>query len=116
MKAIKIIYNETKSVEVEKGYVVDNYLSKEDKMGYSIVRTHLNGKHPLMKNINSNRTYYLMNGNATFCVENEEIELNEGEMLVIPKNTKYSFEGNFDAILVDCPAFNPDDDIIYEDK
>lgn len=115
-KAIKIPFDEKRSVEVENNYIVDNFLSKDDNMGYSIVRTHLDGKHPFMKNIKSNRTYYLLKGNGQFYVEDEIIELNEGEMLVIPKNTKYAFKGKFDSILVDCPAFNPEDDVIYDEQ
>ncbi len=81
-----------------------------------MVRTHLNGKHPFMKNISSNRTYYLLEGSATFILEEEKIKIEKGEMLVIPKNTKYAFYGKFDAILVDCPTFNPKDDIIYKEE
>ncbi len=114
-KPLKINFDKDKSIEVEKGYTVDNYLSKENNMGYSIVRTHLDGKHPFMKNINSNRTYYFINGSATFVVENEKINVSEGEMLVIPKNTKYAFKGKFTAMLVDCPAFDPNDDVIYDE-
>ncbi len=115
-KAFKICYNPSKSIEVEKNYIVDNYLSKEDNMGYSIVRTHLNGSHPFMKNTCSNRTYYLICGNATFYLEDEKINLSEGEMIVIPKDTKYAFQGKFDAILVDGPAFEAENDIIYDEK
>ena len=68
----KVIIDKDKSVEVEKGYIVDNYISKEDHIGYSVVRTHLNCKHPYMKNTNSNRTYYLINGNATFYFEDKK--------------------------------------------
>lgn len=114
-KPFKIEYDKSKSVEVENNYIVDNFLSKTDNIGYSIVRTHLNGKHPFMKNINSNRTYYLIDGNAIFVFENEKISVKGGEMLVIPKNTKYAFKGKFNALLVDCPAFNPDDDVIYDE-
>lgn len=114
-KPVKIIFNSSKSIEVEKGYVVDNFLSKSDNVGYSIVRTHLDGSHPFMKNINSNRTYYLLNGNAQFIFDGETIDIQSGEMLVIPKNTKYAFKGKFDAILVDSPAFDPNDDIIYKE-
>ena len=82
IKPLKIKFDKTKSVEVEKGYVVDNYLSKEEGVGYSIVRTHLDGKHPFMKNVNSNRTYYLITGEATFVFEEKEIFLQMGEMFV----------------------------------
>lgn len=113
--SIKITYDKQKSVEAQKNYIVDNFLSKENNMGYSIVRTHLKGRHPLMKNIKSNRTYYLLNGEGKFYVDDKEISISEGEMLVIPKDTKYSFDGVFDAILVDCPAFDPADDVIYDE-
>lgn len=115
-KPIKITFDKSKSVEVEKGYIVDNYLSKDHNVGYSMVRTHLDGKHPFMKNMKSNRTYYLMSGSGTFVFENETIYLQEGEILTIPKDTKYAFKGKFDALLVDCPAFNPDDDVIYDEE
>ncbi len=115
-KALKIIFDAKKSIEVEKNYIVDNFLSEKENMGYSIVRTHLNGKHPYMKNIKSNRTYFLLNGNAQFYIDDEIITLNSGEMLVIPKNTKYAFKGNFDSILVDCPAFNSNNDVIYNEQ
>lgn len=115
-KPMKFVFDKSKSFEVEKGYVIDNFLSKENNIGYSIVRSHLNGKHPFMKNVNSNRTYYLIDGNATFVFENEKIEIQSGEMLTIPKNTKYAFKGKFNAILVDCPAFDPKDDIIYNEE
>lgn len=115
-KAKKICFEKDKSIEVEKGYVVDNYISSSDGIGYSMVRTHLDGKHPYMKNKKSNRTYYLIDGNAKFYFENETMEIDIGDMLVIPANTKYAFKGKFDAILVDSPAFNPEDDVIYDEE
>ncbi len=103
------------SVQVEDKYIVDNYLDKTMNIGYSMVRTHLDGTHPLMKNVSSNRTYYFLNGKATFVVEGKTIKVSRGESLTIPKDTKYSFGGKFEAILIDCPAFDPKDDIIYRD-
>ena len=115
-KPKKIIYERKNSVEVEKNYIVDNYLSEKDDVGYSIVRTHLNGKHPYMKNILSNRTYYILNGKGEFFFEEEIINLEQGDMLTIPCNTKYAFKGKFDAILVDYPAFKVENDIIYNEE
>lgn len=114
-KPIKITFDESNSIEVEQGYVVDAFLSKDNNMGYSIVRTHLDGKHPFMENVKSNRTYYLLDGKAVFVFSDETIEIKSGEMLTIPKNTKYAFKGKFDAILIDCPAFDSKDDIIYDE-
>lgn len=113
IKPTKIVYDENKSIKVEEGYIVDNYIQKEHGLNYSVVRTHLDGNHPYMKNVKSDRTYYLINGQANFYFEDDSIILKAGEMLVIPKNTKYAFKGKFDAILIDSPAFDPQDDIIY---
>ena len=112
----KVIYDKNKSVEVEKDYIVDNYISKEDNIGYSVVRTHLDGKHPFMKNTNSNRTYYLINGYADFYIDDEIVNVSSSEMIIIPKDTKYAFKGKFDAILIDCPAFDVKYDVIYDEE
>ena len=112
----KVIYDKNKSVEVENGYIVDNYISKDDDIGYSVVRTHLDGKHPFMKNTNSNRTYYLISGQVSFYIDNQVINISSGEMMVIPKDTKYAFKGKFDAILIDCPAFDVKYDVIYDEE
>ena len=112
----KVLYDKNKSIEVEKGYIVDNYISKDDDIGYSVVRTHLDGRHPFMKNTNSNRTYYLINGEASFYINDQIINVSSGEMMIIPKNTKYAFRGKFDAILIDCPAFDVKYDVIYEEE
>lgn len=68
-----------------------------------------------MKNIISNRTYYIINGTANFRVENEHFKLKAGDTLTIPKDTLYQFEGNFDAILISCPTFEEKYDVIYRD-
>ncbi len=115
MGAIFIPFDKSKSVEVEKNYIIDNYLDKSSNLGYSVVRTHLDGKHPLMKNTLSNRTYYIIDGTASFYVENEQFTIKQGDTLTITKDTLYRFEGKFDAILISCPAFEEKYDVIYRD-
>lgn len=115
MNYLHIPYNKNNSVEVEKNYVIDNYLGKDSNMGHSVIRSHLNGSHPLMKNVVSNRTYYFISGEATFTINNEVVKVKASDVLVIPKNTLYKFEGKFDAILISCPAFDPKNDVIYRD-
>lgn len=114
MKAVYTPQNSINTVEVEQNYFVDNYLDKSYQLGYSIVRTRLNGKHPLMKNIISNRTYYFITGQAKFNVDGEDFIVNAGDMLTIPKDTKYKFEGKFEAILISSPAFEEKYDVIYK--
>ena len=113
MKAFKTTFDKNKSFTAEPGYIIDNYLTAEADLGCSVVRAHLDGKHPLMKNTSSNKIYYFIKGQAKFFVGDEEFFVNEGDMMTIPKNTIYKFEGKFDAILISCPAFNPADYVIY---
>jgi len=113
MAAIFIPYDKNKSFEVEKNYIIDNYLDKTANMGYSVVRTHLDGVHPLMKNTLSNRTYYIIDGFADFDIGDESFHLKQGDTLTISKDTLYKFKGKFDAILISCPAFDEKFDIIY---
>lgn len=115
MKAVFIPYNAKNSIEVEKNYIIDNYLGEDANLGYSVVRTHLDGKHPLMKNLVSNRTYYFLKGSAQFDVDGEIYDVKEGDTLTIEKDTLYKFEGKFDAILISCPAFNEKYDVIFRD-
>lgn len=116
MDAIYIPFNKDKSIEVENNYVIDNYLDASFDLGYSVVRSHLNGKHPLMKNTLSNRTYYFIEGEGKFEINNKLFVVKAGDTITIPKDTIYKFEGKFDAILISCPAFNEKFDVIYRDK
>lgn len=113
MEAIYIPFDKSKSIQVEDGYVIDNYLAKTNGMGHSLVCSHLDGKHPMMKNISSDRTYFLTSGSAVFYVNGKTQKVNANEVISIPKNTLFSFEGKFDAVLVCVPAFDPNDDVIY---
>ena len=115
MEMKKVSYDKSNSVEVEAVYIIDNYIGADMGIGHSVVRSHLSGKHPKMKNISSDRTYYIIDGCGKFSSNGKTIEVTKGDMLVVPKDTIYEFEGKFDAILISCPAFNPNDDVIYRD-
>ena len=114
MKEIHILGKNVLGFEVEQGYVVDNFLTNEHGFNHSVVKTHLDGKHPMMKNTSSDRTYYFLSGNGVFYVNNKTFTVTEGDTITIPKNTLYSFEGKFDSLLISVPAFNPKDDVVYD--
>lgn len=85
---------------------IDNYLTKDKVSNVSIAVSHLYGKIPKTKNIESDRIYYFINANATFNIEDECVKVRNGDMLYITKNTFYSVEGIFDAVLINTPAFD----------
>lgn len=68
--------------------------------------SHLIGKLDYTKNIESDRIYYFLKANATFKIENELVKVNDGDIIFIQKDTLYSVEGVFDAVLINTPAFD----------
>lgn len=87
-------------------YSIDNYLTKDKVSNISVAVSHLNGKIPKTKNIESDRIYYFISANATFNIEDEYVKVKNGDMLYITKNTFYSAKGMFDAVLINTPAFD----------
>ena len=87
-------------------YSIDNYLTKNMVGNISVAVSHLNGKIDKTKNLESDRIYYFINANAKFEVDNEIVHVNDGDVIFISKNTFYSIEGKFDAVLINTPAFD----------
>ena len=87
-------------------YRIDNYLTKNQNNNISVAVSHLHGKINKTKNTESDRIYYFIKANARFKIDNEIIDANDGDVIFISKNTLYSVEGNFDAVLINTPAFD----------
>lgn len=87
-------------------YSIDNYLTKDKTDNISVAVSHLIGKIDYTKNIESDRIYYFLKANATFKIENELVKVNDGDVIFIQKDTLYSVEGVFDAVLINTPAFD----------
>ena len=73
----------------------------------SVAVSHLNGcSIDKTKNIESDRVYYFIKADAEFKINNEIVNVKDGDVLYIEKNTSYSMEGHFDAVLINTPAFD----------
>ena len=98
------------------GHTVAERISKDDNESASIVVSTMDGKHPKMKNVSSIGMYCIKKGTATFFVNNTSFEVEENDVITIPANTEYSFEGSFEAFMICIPPFRPEDCIIMDDK
>lgn len=87
-------------------YCIDNYLTKDKVSNISVAVSHLDGKIPKTKNTESDRVYYFITAEAKFKIQNDYINVSDGDVLYIAKNTFYSVEGMFDAVLINTPAFD----------
>ena len=60
-----------------------------------------NGDYPWHKHTNEDELFYVLKGKITVCVKNQQdIVLNEGEMVVIPKNTIHSPQSAEDSYVL----------------
>ena len=87
-------------------YSIDNYLTKNNVANISVAVSHLHGKISKTKNIESDRIYYFLKAHAEFVIDNEIIPVINGDLIFISKNTTYCVEGDFDAVLINTPAFD----------
>lgn len=99
---------------ISKTYKVINLLTREDSKNISFAISKAKNHFEITKNIRSDRIYYILEGKLIVKQNNREFVAQGGEILFIPKNTKYQFEGTFKAILINSPAFNPKDEKIIK--
>lgn len=59
----------------------------------------------------SDRVYYFIDGSAVFIFDQNRIEVNAGDVLLVPANTPYSAEGKFRAVLVNSPPFDVENEV-----
>lgn len=62
-------------------------------------------------NDHSSKIYYVLEGDGTFCIENERLEVKQGDVVEVPKGANFVFAGKMKLLLIMSPAFRPQDDI-----
>lgn len=70
--------------------------------------------HGLVKNYLSDRVYLILKGSGTFIIEDEEVSVSEMDVVIIPRGTKYDYEGEMTLFLVHAPAYDYSTDVDYE--
>ncbi|MEW6295699.1 MAG: hypothetical protein AB1467_05425 [Candidatus Diapherotrites archaeon] len=95
---------------INKNYGVTNFLTKELSKNLSVALSNAVKHCEKTKNTRSDRAYYILKGKLTVRKGNKKFMAKKGELIFIPKNTEYTFEGTFKAILINSPAFRPQDE------
>ena len=90
------------------------YFSKEEFSGMSCAYIIVEGRHGRIKNLKSDRLYFIIEGRGEFTVNGRQMKVKPGDVVVIPKNTPYDYKGKMKVLLVDSPAFDPKADIKME--
>ena len=87
-------------------YSIDNYLTKNIANNISVAVSHLHGRINKTKNLESDRVYYFIKANDKIEIDDEIVQVNDGDVIFITKNTLYSIDGKSDAVLTNTPAFD----------
>lgn len=72
------------------------------------------GRHGWTKTTLSDRFYFVISGVGTFTVGDKTFDVATGDLIVIPKETPYDFEGQMDLLLFCSPAFDPSKEVVLD--
>lgn len=94
-----------------KGY---EYSAKEDFKNASVAYAEISGRHGKIRNVKSDRVYIIAEGKGEFIINGEVVPVEKTDVIIIPKNTPYDYQGEMKIFLVDCPAFEKGADVKLE--
>lgn len=90
------------------------YNSKEDFENASAAYFEVDGSHGKVKTTRSDRVYYVIDGSGKFIIDGEEVEVEKTDVVIVPKDTPYDYEGKMKLFLVHCPAYDPEAEVELE--
>lgn len=68
------------------------------------------------KNDYSSKIYYVLEGEGTFVINNEKMQVKKGDVVEVPKGANFVFAGKMKMLLIMSPAFRLGDDIRGEEN
>jgi mannose-6-phosphate isomerase-like protein (cupin superfamily) len=107
--------DQAKKRGISASYSVANFLTKKDCEEVSLAVSEARGHSETTKNTKSNRVYYLLEGELIVKKGEEEFRARPGDVIFVPRDTEYHFEGTFKAVLINSPAFDPKNEEIIEE-
>jgi mannose-6-phosphate isomerase-like protein (cupin superfamily) len=73
------------------------------------------GRHGLIRNEHADRLYLVLEGEGRFTVAGESFAVQAGEVVIVPRQTPYDYEGRMKLFLVHAPANHDAWDISLEE-
>lgn len=99
---------------------ITDLLDAPEDANFDAVLTDLDGYHPegeegkRIVNDKSQKAYYILEGTGIIFAGDKEHEVSEGEMVHISEGTSHALQGDFKAIIITSPPFNPEDEELIE--
>lgn len=105
---MEFIKKESAEVYSGNGYSGMDYPSSDKDINFAVIK--INSRSPktgFQVNTDCKELLHIMNGNTILYMKesNEKIEFNKGDVILINKNERYAFDGNFEAAVPCTPAW-----------
>lgn len=94
---------------------VQNLLNNADYEKFSVAIVKIVGEQKFGSDPNSDLAYFVLEGEGKFFVEDKEFSVKKGDLIFIPKNTKYKDSGPLTLLALSSPRFNRDKRERFED-
>jgi mannose-6-phosphate isomerase-like protein (cupin superfamily) len=106
-------YKLTKSEDVQKknkfSINLDVYPNIDD-CGIVVVNTE-EGHNQEFYDIQSTFTYIVLEGNGTFFLDDEPINVDKGDIISVQPNTRIYYKGKLKMVLITNPAWRPENEV-----
>lgn len=111
-------FTEGDSYFVDDKTEITDLFEAPDESNFDSVICEVDGYHPAdttrkkFVNEESQKAYYILEGEGTIFVGDENLSVEKGEFVNVPTATPHALEGSFKAIIITSPPYNPDNERI----
>jgi len=93
--------------EIDRGFIkVRQLLNQDDINNVSVAIIKINGTNKRIINTKSDAVYYVIEGNGFFDINDEEVKVETGDLIFIPKGTTYFDKGSLTMLSINNPRYD----------
>ncbi|MEK9143610.1 MAG: hypothetical protein AAB481_03210 [Patescibacteria group bacterium] len=112
---MKYMFTLNDGYDFDRGDVTGHaYLTHEQFRRMSAAVFRCNGRAKTMKSLNSDRLYIVTQGEGTFYIGKNNFDVHKDDIVIVPRNTTYSYAGTMTCFLVHSPAFDKTKEVQLE--
>lgn len=107
------------SYKVDENTEITDLFEAPEDANYDSVICEVDGRHPVEEgrgfyNEKNQKSYFVLNGSGKIHVGEEIHRVEKGDWIYVPEETFHALEGDFRALIVTSPPFNPENEKIVE--
>ncbi|MBU1199496.1 MAG: AraC family ligand binding domain-containing protein [Nanoarchaeota archaeon] len=94
---------------------VRNILADSNYEKFSVAVVKIVGEQKFGLDKESDTSYYILDGEGKFFIEDKEFSVKKGDLVFIPKNTKYKDSGQMTLLAFSSPKFDRDKRVRFDE-